>query len=239
MMPRLPASRHARRVQRALFQAASMGAALKASAAGTVDAIKISALGAGTLGAARLAGFTLGLPLGMLAGLAALVVSAPLDASGSRSLDEVSLFGPTEVIDVVEGTLSRSTWNPEDFGIATQPADRIAELSVPGPKESAAAIRDVLAGATGPRRRSSSTARSRSSSRPRASSRPSCAPVCPCSPPCRSSRATATARPCAAWWPRSPRTCATPRGCGSLIRGDVRRADHLGPARNLRRDPRD
>lgn len=75
--------------------------------------------------------------------------------SGDRHekvFDEISLFGPTDVIDVSAGTTTRSRWAPEDFGVATQPLARLAELSVAGPAESAAAIRDVLAGVTGPRR---------------------------------------------------------------------------------------
>ncbi len=69
-----------------------------------------------------------------------------------KVFDEISLFGPTDVIDVSAGTTTRSRWAPEDFGVATQPLARLAELSVAGPAESAAAIRDVLAGVTGPRR---------------------------------------------------------------------------------------
>ena len=65
---------------------------------------------------------------------------------------EISLFGPTDVIDVSAGAIRRSRWAPEDFGIATQPVARLDELSVAGPSESADAIRDVLAGAPGPRR---------------------------------------------------------------------------------------
>ena len=69
-----------------------------------------------------------------------------------KVFDEISLFGPTDVIDVSAGTTTRSRWAPEDFGVATQPLARLEELSVAGPAESAAAIRDVLAGVTGPRR---------------------------------------------------------------------------------------
>lgn len=75
--------------------------------------------------------------------------------SGDRHekvFDEISLFGPTDVIDVSAGTTTHSRWSPEDFGVATQPLARLEELSVAGPAESAAAIRDVLAGVTGPRR---------------------------------------------------------------------------------------
>lgn len=82
-----------------------------------------------------------------------LVVSGHIgDDTNSKVFDEISLFGPTDMIDVSAGSTARSRWTPEDFGIATQPADRLEELSVAGPAESAAAIRDVLAGAQGPRR---------------------------------------------------------------------------------------
>ena len=82
-----------------------------------------------------------------------LVVSGHVgDDTNTKVFDEVSLFGPTDVIDVAAGTTTRSRWTPEDFGIATQPSARLDELSVAGPAESAAAIRDVLAGAKGPRR---------------------------------------------------------------------------------------
>ncbi len=82
-----------------------------------------------------------------------LVVSGHIgDDTNTKVFDEISLFGPTDMIDVSAGSTARSRWTPEDFGIATQPADRLEELSVAGPAESAAAIRDVLAGAQGPRR---------------------------------------------------------------------------------------
>ncbi|MFM9196730.1 MAG: anthranilate phosphoribosyltransferase [Planctomycetia bacterium] len=73
-------------------------------------------------------------------------------AAQERVFDEVSLFGPTDVIDVSAGSTTRRRWTPEDFGIAMQPATRIEELAVAGPAESAAAIRGVLAGERGPRR---------------------------------------------------------------------------------------
>jgi anthranilate phosphoribosyltransferase len=76
----------------------------------------------------------------------------PNTGPNTKVFDEISLFGPTDVIDVSAGATTRSRWTPEDFGIAMQPADRLAELTVASPAESAAAIRDVLAGAHGPRR---------------------------------------------------------------------------------------
>ncbi len=76
------------------------------------------------------------------------------DAGGVRdaAFDEVSLFGPTDVIDVSPRQSLRYRWTPETFGIAMQPAARGADLAVGGPEESAAAIRDVLSGGRGPRR---------------------------------------------------------------------------------------
>ena len=82
-----------------------------------------------------------------------LVVSGHVgDDAHEKVFDEISLFGPTDVIDVSAGSVTRSRWTPEDFGLATQPADRIAELTVADPAESAAAIRAVLTGERGPRR---------------------------------------------------------------------------------------
>jgi anthranilate phosphoribosyltransferase len=73
------------------------------------------------------------------------------DASGP-AFDEVSLFGPTDVIDVTPTATTRFGWTPEDFGLATLPAVRLADLEVSGPAESGQAIRGVLAGERGPRR---------------------------------------------------------------------------------------
>jgi anthranilate phosphoribosyltransferase len=85
-----------------------------------------------------------------------LVVSGFLaDRAGAldpKPFDEVSLFGPTEVIDVSAAGVERSRWTPEQFGLNTLLPERLAELEVAGPEESAAAIRGVLAGDAGPRR---------------------------------------------------------------------------------------
>jgi anthranilate phosphoribosyltransferase len=80
-----------------------------------------------------------------------LVVSGHFGA-GSRAFDEVSLFGPTDVIDVSPTAVRRRRWTPEDFGLATLPEARADDLEVAGPEASAAAIRGVLAGQPGPRR---------------------------------------------------------------------------------------
>ena len=81
----------------------------------------------------------------------ALIVSGHLGESG-RAFDEASLFGPTDVIDVSPAVTQRSTWTPEDFGLATVPVARLADLEVADAAASAAAIRAVLGGERGPRR---------------------------------------------------------------------------------------
>ena len=95
-------------------------------------------------------------PLAAAAGLLgirrAVIVSGHVGDGAADVWDEVSLFGPTDVIDVADGVVTRSRWNPEDFGIARQPASAAASLRVGGPAESAAAIRAVLGGEIGPRR---------------------------------------------------------------------------------------
>lgn len=73
-------------------------------------------------------------------------------ALAPKPFDEVSLFGPTEVIDVTADDVRRYRWTPEDFGLVTHPLERLADLEVAGPAESAAVIRGVLAGERGPRR---------------------------------------------------------------------------------------
>jgi len=69
-----------------------------------------------------------------------------------QPFDEVSLFGPTEVIDVSAAGLERYRWTPEQFGLTKLGPERLADLEAAGPEESAAAIRGVLAGEPGPRR---------------------------------------------------------------------------------------
>ena len=81
----------------------------------------------------------------------AVVVTGHVGAA-ARAFDEVSLFGPTDVIDVSPAGATAGRWTPEDFGLATLPEDRLADLEVDGPDSSAAAIRGVLAGERGPRR---------------------------------------------------------------------------------------
>jgi len=78
-----------------------------------------------------------------------LVVSGTIAGDDSQAFDEVSLFGPTNVIDVSAAGTARFRWTPDDFGIATRPAADLAALAVDGPAESAALIRSVLAGGSG------------------------------------------------------------------------------------------
>ena len=81
-----------------------------------------------------------------------LVVSGTINGADGKTFDEVSLFGPTDVIDVSAAGSRRFRWVPEDFGLGARPAADLALLAVDGPQESAAAIRAVLGGEAGPRR---------------------------------------------------------------------------------------
>ncbi|MEX0938377.1 MAG: anthranilate phosphoribosyltransferase [Pirellulales bacterium] len=69
--------------------------------------------------------------------------------AGEDGLDEVTLAGRTQVTLVEGGQTSESAWEPEDFGLQRAP---LGELTVDGPSASAAMIRDVLAGKSGPAR---------------------------------------------------------------------------------------
>ena len=82
----------------------------------------------------------------------AVIVSGHIGDDDRTAFDEVSLFGPTDVIDVGPSSVTRSRWVPEDFGLATRTPAELASLEVAGPDESAAAIREVLGGTPGPRR---------------------------------------------------------------------------------------
>jgi anthranilate phosphoribosyltransferase len=69
--------------------------------------------------------------------------------SGSDGLDEVTLAGATNATEVTGSRMRDMRWEPADFGIRPQPLD---ELRVSGPEASAAMIREVLSGKTGPAR---------------------------------------------------------------------------------------
>jgi anthranilate phosphoribosyltransferase len=82
-----------------------------------------------------------------------LVVSGRLGVeTDARCFDEVSLFGPTDVIEVGPAATHRYRWSAEDFGLVTRPVADLALLAVDGPAASAARIRSVLAGDAGPAR---------------------------------------------------------------------------------------
>jgi anthranilate phosphoribosyltransferase len=66
---------------------------------------------------------------------------------GAGGIDEVSLMGPTRVVDVRPARREEFQWNPEDFAM---PAVALDELRASGPAESAKRIRDVLQGRPGP-----------------------------------------------------------------------------------------
>jgi anthranilate phosphoribosyltransferase len=68
---------------------------------------------------------------------------------GEDGLDEVSLAARTRVTSVEAGELHELVWASTDFGLATAPH---TTMLVGGPAESAAIIRDVLAGKPGPPR---------------------------------------------------------------------------------------
>ncbi len=87
----------------------------------------------------------------MLGASRALIVTGHVGAA-DRVFDEVSLFGPTDVIDVSPAATARFQWRPEDFGLATLDPARLVDLEVDGPEASAAAIRGVFGGERGPRR---------------------------------------------------------------------------------------
>lgn len=79
-----------------------------------------------------------------------LVVSGTLPAG--NACDEVSVFGPTDVVEIAGGVQHRCRWEPEDFGLSRRGAEDLGSLLVDGPAASAAAITAVLAGVPGPAR---------------------------------------------------------------------------------------
>jgi anthranilate phosphoribosyltransferase len=85
--------------------------------------------------------------------LAKLGTRRALVVSGADGLGDVTLATITHVTEVSSAMPSASlrefTWQPEDFGIPRQP---LAGLAVDGPAASAAMIRGILAGQSGPPR---------------------------------------------------------------------------------------
>ncbi len=82
----------------------------------------------------------------LAAALALLGCRRGLVVHGCDGLDEVTLSGPTAVVEVSAGGLRQFGWTPADFGL---PAGDLAALQVTGPAQSAAIIRDVLSGRPG------------------------------------------------------------------------------------------
>jgi anthranilate phosphoribosyltransferase len=68
---------------------------------------------------------------------------------GADQLDEVSLWGTTTVFDVQSGQIKERHWTTDDMGLTACTPD---DLVVGSPAESAAVIRDVVAGKPGPAR---------------------------------------------------------------------------------------
>jgi anthranilate phosphoribosyltransferase len=69
--------------------------------------------------------------------------------SGDDGLGEITLATTTQVTEVRDGGLREFVWSPEHFGLAPASLDN---LTVAGPAESAALIRNILAGEPGPPR---------------------------------------------------------------------------------------
>jgi anthranilate phosphoribosyltransferase len=69
--------------------------------------------------------------------------------TGSDGLDEVSLAGPTAVFWVERGSVVRTQWHPDDFGLGRVTPE---DLRVSGPSDSAARVLQLLSGTPGPTR---------------------------------------------------------------------------------------
>jgi anthranilate phosphoribosyltransferase len=85
----------------------------------------------------------------LAAALARLGVRRAVVVSGDDGLGEVTLAGSTSATEVTGEALGELRWTPEDFGLSRSPLDA---LEVAGPDESAAVIRQILAGGVGPAR---------------------------------------------------------------------------------------
>jgi anthranilate phosphoribosyltransferase len=81
--------------------------------------------------------------LGELGGRRGLVVSS------ADGLDEISVSGATQVVELNEATIERRTLTPESIGIEPAPAESIRAGD---PEQNAAVTRGVLAGEPGPER---------------------------------------------------------------------------------------
>jgi anthranilate phosphoribosyltransferase len=68
---------------------------------------------------------------------------------GDDGVDELSLAGPSRVLEVVGGQVEEHRWHPNDFGLTV--SER-SHLFADSPESSAACIRDALSGRQSPRR---------------------------------------------------------------------------------------
>ncbi|MDP6442192.1 MAG: anthranilate phosphoribosyltransferase [Pirellulaceae bacterium] len=82
----------------------------------------------------------------MAAALCLLPVERAVVVCGRDGLDEVTLAAETDVSEVRNGQVTTTTWSPADFGLEQA---SLEGLDADGPEESAAIIRDVLAGRAG------------------------------------------------------------------------------------------
>jgi len=69
--------------------------------------------------------------------------------SGDDGIDEISITGPTRIIEVKDGGTSEAFVSPGDFGLETA---ELGDVAGGTPAENAAATRAVLEGEQGPRR---------------------------------------------------------------------------------------
>jgi anthranilate phosphoribosyltransferase len=69
--------------------------------------------------------------------------------TGEDGLDEVTLSGPTSVSLVTADGVEETSWKPADFGLNAAPLD---SMVANGPAESAAIIRRIVSGESGPAR---------------------------------------------------------------------------------------
>jgi anthranilate phosphoribosyltransferase len=83
----------------------------------------------------------------MAGALAQLGIRRALLVCGADGVDEVSLWGPSRVREVVGNKVVAHEWLPRDFGLAPC---TLAELVAQSPQESAALIKAALAGEEGP-----------------------------------------------------------------------------------------
>jgi anthranilate phosphoribosyltransferase len=83
----------------------------------------------------------------MAGALAQLGIEHGFVVVGEDGLDEVTLTGPTRVLEIVRGNIQQMVWHPADFGL---PACRLEDLAARDPEQSAAIIKRILDGVPGP-----------------------------------------------------------------------------------------